>query len=531
MYLSDFLAGPEQAAPMRGLTAPGRPELVPDMRLRDVQTLPQQGALRRADEAPRTSLVRFVQTKRSIPVFGSSAVVELDQNNELVSIDASLADVKDVSHIPALSVPQALDRIARFAGVAADSLKEVNAPELTFFHDDKADSWHLAYLFEDVPAVPQDFAAGMKTHGIGRPLGRLEFDYLVDAHDGAILMYWSSSPTAAEVPVSSSGDDEYDKVQKFFGREVKQGGPFELHDPMRRIKTYDFGGQNVDPNVLPASPVSINGPQPVFAGLPGAVSAHYHAQCVDDFLRSVLARNGIDDKGMELVSCVNCISLREGPGPEWHNAAWWRGRMWYGQINEGGRLRSYSRFLDVIAHELTHGITESTANLVYRDQSGALNESFSDIFGLIINNWDWTKTTTTGGDAAAWDWEIGKGLGNGGLPLRDMKNPTRTGDPDHMNKYVNTPFDSGGVHTNSNIHNKAAYNVLTAKDAQGQSMFTPRQVAIMFYYCLLRLDRMATFKQTRDAMLSVAKTFFSGDPALQQKVDAIGKAYADVGIV
>jgi bacillolysin len=222
-----------------------------------------------------------------------------------------------------------------------------------------------------------------------------------------------------------------------------------------------------------------------------------------------------------LISCVNCISLDDGPGPEWKNAAWWRQRMWYGQVKENGKLRSFSRFLDVIAHELAHGITESTANLAYVRQSGALNESFSDIFGVIINNWDWTKTDTTGGDVANWDWEIGKGLGGKRLPLRDMKNPTRTGDPDHMNKYVNTPADNGGVHTNSNIHNKAAYNVLTAKDAQGQRMFSPRQVAILYYYCLLRLD----------SLLNVAKTFFSGDAKLQEKLDAISKAYADVGIV
>jgi Zn-dependent metalloprotease len=163
--------------------------------------------------------------------------------------------------------------------------------------------------------------------------------------------------------------------------------------------------------------------------------------------------------------------------------------------------------------------------------NGALNESFSDIFGVIISNWDWTKTVDTGGGVADWDWEIGKGLGKDGLPLRDMKDPTRTGDPDHMNKYVNTQYDNGGVHTNSNIHNKATFNVLTAQDSQGQWMFSPRQVAILYYYCLLRLDRFATFKQARDALLSVAKTLFAGDAKLQERLNCIRKAYSDVGIL
>jgi bacillolysin/neutral peptidase B len=534
MYLSAMLGGHEQPAAMRGLTAPGRPELVPDLRLRDIQTLPQQDTQRGVQDGPRTSIVRFVQTKRSIPVLGSSAVVELNENNELLAVDAALADVKNVSHIPALGVAQALGMIADATGTKPDQLGDVDSPELTFFHDNTKDQWHLAYLFEDVPAAPADFTKGQKSHGLGRPLGKPVLDYLVDAHDGTILLYWSSRPTAGAVPVSCKGDDEYDKLQEFFGREANPagppGGPYELYDPMGRIGTYDFGGKNVDPDWLPANPVSVNGPQPNFAGVPGAVSAHYHAKCVDDFLRLVLARNGIDNKGMELVSCVNCIYLDEGPGPEWKNASWWRGRMWYGQVQEQGRLRSYSRYLDIIAHELAHGITETTADLVYRDQSGALNESFSDIFGVIVNNWDWTRTRTTGGDVGSWDWEIGKDWKGPGLPLRDMSDPTRTGDPNHMSKYDPTPWDSGGVHTNSNIHNKAAYNVLTAKDAQGQAMFTPRQVAILYYYCLLRLDRLANFKQAREALLSVAKTFFSGNPKLQEKVDAIGKAYTDVGI-
>jgi bacillolysin len=424
--------------------------------------------------------------------------------------------------------------IADKTGVAMAVLETLDKPELTFFHDEKEEQWHLAYFFEDVPASPEGFVEGLKSHGLDRSPNQRHpvLDYLVDAHDGQILLYWSSAPTAGpDVPVSCEGVDEYNTRQKFFGRAVNAAGPFELYDPMRGIKTYDFGGQDISSGKLPSNPISVDGPKAEFVGMEAAVSAHFHAKRVDDFLRSVLARNGIDNKGMELISCVNCISLQDGPGPEWKNAAWWQKRMWYGQVKENGRSRSYSRFLDVIAHELAHGITESTANLAYIRQSGALNESFSDIFGIIIKNWDWSKSDTTGGDVANWDWEIGKGLGNKGLPLRDMKDPTRTDDPDHMKKYVNTSADNGGVHTNSNIHNKAAYNVLTAKDAQDQWMFAPREVAILYYYCLMRLDRLATFKQVRDLLLSVAKTLFAGNPKQHDKLDAISKCYADVGIV
>jgi hypothetical protein len=246
MYLSAVLGDQNRPPTVRSLTAPDRPELVPDLRLRDMQTLQQ------------TTLIRFVQTARAIPIFGSRAVVELDPNNELVAVDASLANVKGVSHIPALSVAQALQQIADHSGAKIDRLQNVNNPELTFFHDDEKDAWHLAYFFEDVPVAPRAFVEGLKSHGVGRSPGQWhpELDYLVDAHDGAILLYWSSAPTAVEVPVTLKGEDEYCKLQEFFGREVKPGGPYELHDPMRRIKTFDFGGQDIGSQHLPASPIS-----------------------------------------------------------------------------------------------------------------------------------------------------------------------------------------------------------------------------------------------------------------------------------
>jgi bacillolysin/neutral peptidase B len=114
------------------------------------------------------------------------------------------------------------------------------------------------------------------------------------------------------------------------------------------------------------------------------------------------------------------------------------------------------------------------ATFLIKDQSGALNESFSDIFGIIIANWDPQDPDR---DVSSWTWQLGAGLGEGGGPLRDLSNPRVTGDPDHMQDFLRTKRDSGGVHTNSNIHNKAAYNVLTATDAHGRRVFRPMEAA------------------------------------------------------
>ena len=241
-------------------------------------------------------------------------------------------------------------------------------------------------------------------------------------------------------------------------------------------------------------------------------------------------RDGIDDRGMELISHVNCTMAAYETPLEWRNAQWWQKKMWYGQVKDAkGVLKSFSKYLDIIAHELTHGVTETTAGLVYCNQSGALNESFSDIFGILIRNWDWAKPET-GGEVTEWNWEIGSGLGELGLPLRDIGNPTRTGDPDHMDKYILTTEDSGGVHWNSNIHNEAAHYILIAKDDADGYVFTPRQVAEMYYHCLLRLGELASFTQARHTLINVAGVYFAGDTQRKDRLDAIRRAYDKVGI-
>ena len=156
-----------------------------------------------------------------------------------------------------------------------------------------------------------------------------------------------------------------------------------MYDSLRKLRTYDFKLQDLEKDKLPDDPV--NCPQSDWATTnQAAVSAHVNAMRVYDFYKGEMKRDGIDDKGMELVSVVNVTVPSETPPPQWFNAVWWQKRMWYGQtVDANGKLHSFSRFLDVIAHELTHGVTENTSNLVYKDQSGALNESFSDIFGIM----------------------------------------------------------------------------------------------------------------------------------------------------
>jgi len=163
-------------------------------------------------------------------------------------------------------------------------------------------------------------------------------------------------------------------------------------------------------------------------------------------------RNSIDDRGMKLDGVVHY-------GEKYDNAFWNGTRMVFGD-GDGEFLTQTTQGVDVIGHELTHGVTEHTANLAYTGQSGALNESISDVFGSLVKQYAAGQTA----DKADWligDKIIGKALH--GKALRSMAKPGTAFDgdnqPAHMKDYVRTTADNGGVHRNSGIPNCAFYNV------------------------------------------------------------------------
>jgi hypothetical protein len=169
--------------------------------------------------------------------------------------------------------------------------------------------------------------------------------------------------------------------------------------------------------------------------------------------REVYGRNSIDNAGMVLVGSVHY-------GEDYQNAFWNGEQMVFGD-GDGVIFGRFTASLDVIGHELTHGVTEHTAGLVYSGQSGALNESVSDVFGILV------KQHALGQDAAASDWLIGTDLlmpGVKGVALRNMLHPGTAYDdprlgkdpqPADMSGYVKTRSDNGGVHYNSGIPNRA----------------------------------------------------------------------------
>ncbi|GEK03895.1 M4 family metallopeptidase [Streptomyces sp. ATE26] len=178
-----------------------------------------------------------------------------------------------------------------------------------------------------------------------------------------------------------------------------------------------------------------------------------------DFYKEVFQRNSVDDKGMRLDGYVHF-------GFQVNNAFWDGRQMLFGD-GDGKEFSNLTGSLEVIAHELTHGVTDHTAELEYHNQSGALNESMSDVFGSLVKQWSLKQT------AEEADWLIGADVwtpGIAGDALRSMKDPGhaynnpkfgKDPQPDRMSKFIHLPDtkrgDFGGVHYNSGIPNKAFY--------------------------------------------------------------------------
>lgn len=174
-------------------------------------------------------------------------------------------------------------------------------------------------------------------------------------------------------------------------------------------------------------------------------------------------RNSLDGKGLELVASVHYQQ-------QYDNAFWDGKQMVFGD-GDGTYFNDFTSSVDVVGHELTHGVTQYTAGLTYVGQSGALNESMSDCFGSMV------KQQTLGQTADEADWLIGQGLFTSrvkGVALRSMKAPGTAYDdpvlgkdpqPADMDGYVKLPsdaqHDNGGVHTNSGIPNRAFYLAAT----------------------------------------------------------------------
>ena len=269
-----------------------------DFKSLGVETVPLTG----------TTVVKFRQQLHGIPIYGSLISVELDDNNDMVSLNSNLA------------APDVKSFLARIAGRASccrgggrvRAHRPQVVPALNLFLDSKG-KWHLAYIAENVHSRKKEAS------------GPLVYDFVVDALTGSLVAGLPRTPSADAT--TDQALDELGTTQMFCIDMM--GTQKVLRDPALNIETYDFGFR--DPNLvvqnLPGTPVA-----PPWSS--AAVSAHVNAATVATYLRTVLKRNNIDNKGGRVISSVNCVVKTDESPPGsnvWLNAFWNGTQMIYGQ--------------------------------------------------------------------------------------------------------------------------------------------------------------------------------------------------------
>lgn len=283
--------------------------------------------------------------------------------------------------------------------------------------------------------------------------------------------------------------------------------------------------------------------QPPDSGLPGTLKrkegqkrskdpavneAYDHSGSTWKFYYKVFSRNSIDGAGLPLVSSVHA-------GVSYDNAFWQGSQMVYGD-GDGVVFQRFTRSLDVVGHELTHGVVQHTSGLVYESQPGALNEHFADVFGVLVRMFKGNKKVK---QAKSKDWLIGAELlvpAPTRRALRSMESPGSAfvNDPDlgsdpqpkHMDDYLDLPVtlggDWGGVHINSGIPNHAFYLAATAVGG-----YAWEKVGKVWYEVMCNLTPYAQFAQAASQCRTVSRGLYG---AASKEAKAIDSAWTAVGL-
>ncbi|MFT5823187.1 MAG: gliding motility-associated-like protein, partial [Crocinitomix sp.] len=378
---------------------------------------------------------RMRQTFKGIPI-ESAIWLSHAKENVVRSMNGMIFKNMTSSSYASISEFDALEKAKSFVG--ADEYKwdlpteeahlkwESDDPEATYFPTGElvfvarnfnfgTDNFRLAYKF-DIYAQAPLYRANVYVDAITGE---------VIAEDG--ILHHADTPGTAETVYSGS--------QPIIGDSF--GGQFRLRDGSRGlgIRTFDLNqaygyGGAVDFTDADNDWNNVNPQQDEYAG-----DAHWGTERTYDYFNDIHGRNSIDDAGFQLNSYVHY-------GVNYVNAFWDGTRMTYGDGNGAPYTPLVS--LDIAGHEITHGLTNLTANLIYYGESGALNESFSDIFGTAIENF------ARPGD---WDWLLSADIG---ASFRSLENPNLFGHPDTYfgdNWASLVGADNGGVHSNSGVQN------------------------------------------------------------------------------
>jgi bacillolysin len=285
---------------------------------------------------------------------------------------------------------------------------------------------------------------------------------------------------------------------------------------------------------------------------PAIVDAHDYASYTYDYYFKRFGRRGLDNADIPIINLVHLVRRSDvfSASPDdlftfWLNAGYvGNGVMFYGEglpggvflLSNGKYYDYFSGAIDIVAHELTHGVTEFTSNLDYQNESGALNEAFSDIMGTSVEFF--FQPPGTGPMKADYliGEDISRGVGAGGVNgERSLENPAMFGDPDHYSKRYTGSQDNGGVHINSGIVNHVFYlaieggtNRTSGIRVNGVGAANRLQIERVFYRGFAQLmPSNANFSMARSITLQAAADLYGSSSA---PFTAVRDAWTAVGV-
>jgi len=534
IFIASHQTGSAQQAPARSIKA----TTAADLRTWDTYisaseragTLRVRGAVR--DPAlPSRTLERLQQFHNGVPIWGAEVVRDSDRG-VVVSMFGELSPDLTLSTQAALSVDDAGARIRRDAGDGATLLR---APELTILRQSSGEH-RLVYT------------------AVVATQGRVTRVF-VDAGTGTEVLRHSALLTQSAVGVGRGvlGDQKKMSV-------LPQAGTFFADDQLRPpvLRTFDLRGN------------LIRGLNVVFFGAPvaaserasdsdnnwtdsGVVDAHAHVGWTYDYYFKRFGRHGLDDRDRPITNVVNVVTPSAAltlPNDLFELAvnAFWCGEcgsgiMYFGSgypagavDNTGQHVAPLSGALDITAHELTHGVVDSTSQLAFGNESGALNEAIADIMGTSVEFF-YQQPGTGLGRA---DYVVGEDSFQAAVPgvlsgLRSLADPLLFGYPDHYSQRFTGTDDDGGVHINAGIPGNAFYlaveggtNRTSGLSVQGVGAANREQMERVFYRAFIfLLPADATFSTARAATIQAARDLFGVGSAAER---AVTQAWTAVGV-
>ncbi len=504
-----------------------------------VTQLERAGALRvrtsgRDPDLPSRLVERLDQFHQGVRIWGADIVRDSERGIPL-SMFGVLAPDLSLSIEPSLSSTAAVQALTRSGGSGAALL---GTPELVVLPLDSGD-YRLAYtavVAAEVSEVDRVF---------------------VDAQTGLELMRYSEIQTQSAVGTGRGVLGGNKKLSV-----LQQGGTYVASDSHRppTLLTFDMRGnlgrfKEVVTGRAGVSSLDLASDTDNTWTDPAVVDAHAHAGMTYDYYYKRFNRNGLDNRNRPIYVYTNALSQQGALSVSSAdflslviNAFWCgpcangSGVMYFGNgipagYQTNGKNWTYlAGALDVVAHELTHAVTDSSSDLIYRNESGALNEAFSDMMGKSVEFF----FHAAGGGVGQADYVIGKDVVRGlfaGVPhgIRSMENPGLYGDPDHYSKRYVGPNDNGGVHINSGIANQAFYlaieggtNRTSRIVVRGVGAANREQIEKVFYRAFtVLMPQNSTFVTARAATTQAARDLYGTGGAVEQAVDL---AWSAVGV-